>query len=211
MELKDLLLYFIKNSHKSLGRTELMKYVYLFEYYYFQLFGKKYTDLVFERYKFGPNQSSVVDTTYQLESEGFICIEAYKNYYEGTSYSHSLTNYDSFESVLDADAELVAGFVVDLLWNKNYRGVMDVAYSTPPMREILEEEKEYGLPLYGRVIDMSKSESIFRSSRQKRIEARKRLMDREESRGSDSEYYAHLADQFKKFEDTRRRANIAES
>lgn len=210
MELKALILFFLKNAHKNLGRTELMKYIYLFEYYYFQMYGKQYTDLAFERYKFGPNQSSVVDTTYALEAEGLIAIEAYKNYYNGTSYDHELLEDEYLDYDLTANAELVAGFVVETLWNKNYRGVLDIAYSTPPMKEILIQEKELGSPLYGRVIDMAKTGPIFKSSRQARMEARKRLKAKDESRGSDYEYYSHLVEQNEKFADTRRRANIAE-
>lgn len=200
----------MKNGHKTLGRTELMKYIYLFEYYYFQMYGKQYTDLVFERYKFGPNQSSVVEATYALEAEGLIAVEAYKNFYDGTSYDHHLLE-DSFPDYeLAANAELVAGFVVDTLWNQNYRGVLDIAYSTPPMKEILEEEIQTGSQLYGRVIDMAKSGPVFKSSRKARMEAKKRLQSKEVSRGSDIEYYAHLVDQNQKFSDTRRRANLAE-
>jgi Protein of unknown function (DUF4065) len=211
MELKSLVLYFVNKSHKSLGRTELMKYVYLFEYHYYQMFGKRFSKLEFERYKFGPNQSAVVQATFDLQLEGLIAIETYKNYYEGTSYDHHPVENDGDHYPLGPDSELVAGFVVDLLWNKNYRGVLDIAYATPPMREILEEEKQLGTHLYGRVIDMSKSGQIFKSTRQKRIDARKRLKAQQERRGSDSEYYSHLAEQYERFEDTRRRANIAES
>lgn len=213
MDLKSLIMYFVKNSHKVLGRTELMKYIYLYEYYFFQLYGKKSTDLVFERYKFGPNQSSVVESTFQLEQEGLIAIRTYTNYYNGTSYDHHLVGDSDQESLyqLDPNAELVAGFVVDLLWNKNYRGVLDIAYNTPPMQEILEEENRVGTYIYGRVIDMSTSRPIFKSSREQRLEARKRLMAQDTAKGSDSDYYSNLVDQYKKFEDTRRRANIAES
>jgi Protein of unknown function (DUF4065) len=211
MKTKSLILYFLKQSGKSLGRTELMKYVYLFEYYYTQMFGKQYTDLKFVRYKFGPNHSAVVEATYSLQEEGLISIDEYTNYFNGTSYGHRLIQPDFTNYQLSQDAELVASFVVDLLWNKNYRGVLEVAYNTPPMKEILEEERVSGSQLYGRVIDMSKSGPIFKSSRQARMEAKKRLQNRESSRGSDREYYSHLVEQYKKYADTRRRANIVES
>jgi hypothetical protein len=210
MKLKSLILYFLKNSPKTLGRTELMKYIYLFEYYFYQMFGKNYTNLTFERYKFGPNEYSVIDAGYSLEQEGFISIEAYKNYYNGTSYNYHYVKDDGNNYTLDSHAEFVADFIIDLLRNKNYRGVIDIAYNTPPMREIIEEEKSKGVYLYGRVIDMSKSEPIFKSTRQKRLEARKRLSLKQNKRGSDEEYYAHLVEQYKKFEDTRRRASFVE-
>jgi hypothetical protein len=210
MKLKSLILYFLKNSPKTLGRTELMKYVYLFEYYYYQMFRETYTNLSFERYKFGPNEYSVIEAGYSLEQEGLISIETYKNYYNGTSYNYYYVGNENNQYILDSQAEFIADFIVDILRNKNYRGVLDIAYNTPPMREILEEERDKGVNLYGRVIDMSKSGPIYKSTRQKRLEARKRLALKQEKRGSDQEYYAHLVEQYKKFEDTRRRANFAE-
>lgn len=71
MELKSLLVYFLKRTPKPLGRTEIMKYVYLFEYYYYQKYKKQYTNLIFERYKYGPNQSGVVEAIEDLAEEGF--------------------------------------------------------------------------------------------------------------------------------------------
>lgn len=58
---------------------------------------------------------------------------------------------------------------------------------------------------------MTKSYPVFKSSRQSQIEARKRLNAKEKTMGSDEEYYSHLLNQYQKYEDTRRRANNAES
>lgn len=210
MEIKKLLVFFIKNAPKNLGRTELMKYVYLFEYYYVQMYKQQYTDLVFERYKFGPNQSGVVEATYALESEGIINILAYENYYGSTSYDHAIEKSDAFDYDLGYKEMEVASFIVDTLGKENYRGVLDIAYDTPPMKEIIEEEKIHGFLDLGRVIDMSKSKPIFKSNRQNRRLARERLEAKQQVRGSDEEYYSHLLDQYDRYEDTRRRVFIAE-
>ncbi|MFD1416007.1 hypothetical protein [Oceanobacillus jeddahense] len=69
----------------------------------------------------------------------------------------------------------MASFIVDKLGNENYRGVLDIAYATPPMKEIIDEKQFCGYELYGRVIDMSKSNPIYKSSRQDRRLARERL------------------------------------
>lgn len=211
MEVEKLLIYFLKNSRKALGRTEIMKYVYLFEYYYFQKYKKQYTDLIFERYKYGPNQSGVVEATKSLEAMGIINIHTYENYYGGTSYDHTLNfSVDATPYGLDEKEEDIASFIIDELGNENYRGVLDIAYSTPPMEEIIEEENTCGRPIYGRVIDMSKSKPIFKSSRQARRLARERLEAKQQCKGSDQEYYSHLLNQYQQYEDTRRRANVAE-
>lgn len=212
MEIKNLVVYFLKHAPKSLGRTEIMKYVYLFEYYYYQRYKEQYTNLVFERYKFGPNQSGVIEAIDELAQEGIINIMTYENYYGSTSYDHTMkSDFDIPYYELETKEKEVASFVVDKLGNMNYRGVLDIAYETPPMKEIIEEEKKCGFQFYGRVIDMSKSKPIFKSSRQARKLARERLEAQRQSRGSDEEYYSHLLEQYNNYEDTRRRARIAGS
>lgn len=209
LELNKLLVYFIKNSNKTVGRTILMKYVYLFEYYYYQKYRQHFTDLAFERYKFGPNQQSVVDTASLLEMQGIINMHAYENYYGKYSYDYSFNACESEDYLLGEKEEEVASFILDTLGNDNYRGVLDFAYSTPPMREIIEEENRDGCQYYGRVIDMSKTKTIFKSNRNSRLEARKRLEAKQTQSGSDQEYYANLLDQYERYSDTRRRANNA--
>lgn len=71
------------------------------------------------------------------------------------------------------------------------------------MKEILDEERKKGRHFYGRVIDMSKSPEIYKATRSERERARERLRAREESSGSDQDYYTHLLDQYNKFDDTR--------
>lgn len=209
MDIKRLLLFFLNNSTRELGRTELMKYVYLFEYYYFQMFGKQFTNLVFERYKYGPNETEVINCINELDADGIIKIIPYDNFYGGISYTHGISSTIDDKFDLAENEDLVASFIVDSLGNQSYRGVIDIAYSTPPMREILEEEKKTGSQFHGRVIDMSKSEPIFKSSREARIEARKRLSESKLQKGTDQQYYEHLLEQYHAFEDTRRRVNIA--
>lgn len=211
MKLKNLLVYFLKRTPKPLGRTEIMKYVYLFEYYYYQKYKKQYTNLVFERYKYGPNQSGVVEAIEDLAEEGIININTYENYYGGISYSHTINKNETTYYDLEEREREIASFIVDKLGNKNYREVLDVAYNTPPMKEILEKERKCGVYLYGRVIDMSKSKPLFKLSRQARKSARERLKAQLQSRGSDVEYYSHLLEQYNNYADTRRRVTIAKN
>src|SRR5690625_4514947 len=144
MRLKKLLVNFLLIAPKSLNRTELVKYVYLFEYYYYQMYRHSYTGLEFKRDYFGPNQPSVIECAAELNEAGILNIIEYENYYGGISYSHELltTSIDEFE--INYSAREVVSFVVDVLGNQNYRGVIDITYSTPPMKEILDEERKKG-------------------------------------------------------------------
>lgn len=211
-ELKSLLTYFLANSEKELGRTEIMKYVYSFEYYFYQMYGKQLTDLKFNRYRYGPNESVVLDAVSGLEEEGIIQVSKDENYYGRLSYKHKFVMQPRAGSYdLPEQAEFVASFILDRLGNESYEGVINFAYSTPPMAEILKEEELVGSKILGRVLDMSKTGPVFKSTRIQKEEARRRLKAQQRERGSDEEYYGHLLNQYINFEDTRGRAIIAES
>ena len=211
-DLKALLTYFLSNSSKCLGRSEIMKYVYTFEYYYFQMYRSQFTDLKFNRYYYGPNETILLDAVSGLQEEGIIDISEYHNYYGGLSYSHKFVMEPSDDSYdLPDSAKFVASFIMDRLGNESYEGVINFAYSTPPMAEILKEEELVGRIFSGRVLDMSKTGPIFKSTRAQKEEARRRLEAQQQERGSDNEYYSHLLTQYAEFEDTRRRAISAES
>lgn len=211
-DLKALLTYFLRNSTKSLGRTEIMKYVYTFEYYYLQMYSKQFTNLKFNRYYYGPNESMLLDAVSVLQEEGIVDISEYHNYYGGLSYRHKFVMDPSGCSYdLPNRAKFVASFILDRLGNENYEGVINFAYSTPPMVEILKEEELVGRTFLGRVLDMSKTGPVFKSTREQKEEARRRLKAQQQERGSDQEYYSHLLNQYVTYEDTRRRAISAES
>lgn len=209
--LKKILVYFVKNSPRMLGRTDLMKYVYTFEYYYFQMKKVNFTETKFIRYHYGPNDNSVVEATYKLQSEGILTITENPTPYGNVSYQHkcNISNLDEYS--LPEDAELVACFILNRLGKESYQGVIEFAYGTPPMKAILDEEKRSGIKMNGRVLDMRQKEKVFKSTHQQKEEARARLKARKLSKCNDEEYYEHLYEQFELFEDLRRRSNLVDS
>ena len=211
-DIKALLTCFISTSDKSLGRTEIMKYVYTFEYYFYQMYGEQFTNLKFNRFHYGPNESMLLDALTGLEDEGIVKISEVQNYYGRVSFRHDFVMHPRDGSYdLPNQAKFVASFIMDRLGNENYEGVINFAYSTPPMVEILNEEKLVGSKFLGRVLDMSKTGPVFKSTREQKSEARRRLKAQQQERGNEEEYYSNLLNQYNLFDDTRRRAISAES
>lgn len=209
--LKNLLVYFMKHSPRILGRTDLMKYVYSFEYYYYQMKNEHFTETKFIRYHYGPNDQAVIDATISLEKEGVLTITGEPNYYGGVSYQHRFADSSKAEyGDLPEDAELVACFIIDRLGKESYHGVIDFAYNTPPMRIILQEEAKSGTKINGRVLNMDQKEQVFKSTRQQKQEARDRLKARTLPVTSDEEYYKHMMEQLEDYEDVRRRAYLVD-
>lgn len=207
--LEKILIYIINNFPRRLLKTELVKTLYVFEYYYYQLSHDSFTQTEFVRDEYGPNAPCVYNTAEALE--GIIAVETYENIYGNISYEYYIKDAITAREIEDdvpEQAKFVADYVIDLLRGvKKYHGFIDVAYKTPPFKKILDDEsKNDCLKMIGRGIDMSFTKGIYKPSKQEKSAAKKRLLV-SQNRGSDEEYYAHIAEQCKKFEDTRRRAN----
>lgn len=193
---KELICYFLIHSPRLLNKTEIVKMLYLFEYYHVKTFGNQYTDIIFVRYNYGPYAAAIEEELDKLIDDDIIEREII-GYYDRTIYLHKITNISnlnkiniSYEYLLDQDKALIADKVIDELSCKSYEEMIDHVYSTPPMVKILNKERKIGFQLIGEVLNMKESRPLKKFSREKIEEARKRLD--KSSRGSDEEYYAHL-------------------
>jgi uncharacterized phage-associated protein len=76
--LKKLILYLVTRYYrvtgKGIGRTKLMKLVFLVDYLYWKRFGKRLLDVKWVKYLYGPFSKAVLDTLDELEREGIIGI-----------------------------------------------------------------------------------------------------------------------------------------
>lgn len=208
-KLKSIIIYFLKHSSKTLGRTDLMKFLYCFEYYYVQTFGKQYSDLNFTRYKFGPHTSQVFEAVDELKQEEIISIS--RSLYSGGKqfFAHKLIHNSPKREYykITPEAEHVAGFILYRLGNSNYEEIIDFSYSTPPMSTLLKSENKENTFFYGRRLNLKMSKKVFKMTREQKENARLRMNKRVKVKGSDSEYYKDLLKTYKDFESTRRRVN----
>lgn len=207
--LKRLIVYFLRKSDQ-MTRTTLVKCIYLFEYYYFQLFKKHYTNAKFYRHHFGPYTEQVVDATIELKNEGILHINIYPNFYEEDRYSyfHSLNTNASFDEydVIPDDVRLVADGILELIRTDNAKAL---AYRTPPMRQIKQEEEEKQIKLHGRRLDMTMTGPIFKPDPKKVREALKRIREQKKTFKLTKEIANHELEMYHLFADTRQRAQEA--
>lgn len=208
-KIKGLIVYFLKNSPRTLGKTDIMKHLYCFEYYFYQKYGKQYSDLNFTRYKFGPSTPQLNKEITDLQGQDFVNVfnvpSGNGRVFYAHEFNHSMEVPDEYN--LSAESEYVASFITRKLGHSKYEEVIDFAYSTPPMSYLLQIEEEQGILLHGKELDMGMSKEVFKVSRKRRESARLRMQNREKVRGSDSEYYTEYIQNLNKYEDTRRRVN----
>ena len=74
--LKKLILYLVTRYYrvtgKGIGRTKLMKLVFLVDYLYWKRFGKRLLDVKWVKYLYGPFSKAVLEALDELEREGII-------------------------------------------------------------------------------------------------------------------------------------------
>jgi hypothetical protein len=80
-------------------------------------------------------------------------------------------------------------------------------YSIPPMLEIIELEEKIGHRLNRRRLDMTKTGSIYRPTKKRLIAARKRLAQRDKTRGSKEERALYRLELYREFQDLRDQVN----
>lgn len=207
--IKSLIVYFLKNSPRTLGKTDVMKFLYCFEYFFYQKYGKQFSEIKFTRYKFGPSTPQLNEAINSLESEGFVNVfnipSGGGRMFYAHEFNHNIEVPEHYS--LGDDAEFVARFITKRLGHSSYEELIEFAYSTPPMSYVLQIEKEQGVLLHGRELDMGMSKEIFKMSSKRKEAARLRMQKRERVRGSDNEYYKEYLQNLNDFEDTRRRVN----
>lgn len=201
--LKELIAYFVDNVPYTFGRTELIKFIYLFEYYHLSIYGRQYTDAVFIRYKNGPFSVRVLNVVEQMTDT--IYQEQYMGKY-GPAYNFRVINTTKIrEYKLPEEQINIAKFVINLARNKPLKELLDLVYSTPPMVKVLMAEQIDGKPHYKEELDMSARNSMLAFTKKELKEAKERNSQRKR-RGTDEDYFAHLLNEHRAFGLVRRRA-----
>lgn len=208
-KLKQLIVYFLRNRDQ-MTRTTLVKCIYLFEYYYFQLFGKHYTSTEFYRHNYGPYTNQVIDATNELKNEGILSINIYPYLYsEDTNlYLHSLNTdalIDEYDDI-PSNVRFVANGVLELIRTDNAK---DLSYRTPPMQQIMQEEEKSQFKLHGRRLDMTMTGPIYKPDPARFKAALKRVRQRNREIKPTLEGFQHEIELYHLFEDVRKRANDA--
>jgi hypothetical protein len=206
--LKAVVAYFLAAFPRVLTRTEIVKLVYLFEYYYHELYGKPFFGIQFIRYHYGPYCKDVVTVLGQLEEEGLISIIQEPHFYgEGVTFWHKWQGTNPPQ--LDPSLQRIALFVVHQTCRLELESIKKLVYETPPMRKLLRMEEERGCKLDGEVIDMREREEAGRKIPISRLKAAFKSINREH-RGTDEEYRKTILQEFESLRVFRERAERCE-
>ncbi|WP_456273409.1 hypothetical protein [Bacillus sp. AK031] len=192
--LEKVMYYFIKNFPQKLGRTMLIKAVYLLDCEWHKSYGESYSGLRYKRDYNGPFDTDFYEAKNHLCQLGLIDETGY-THSGGYGFEFSLLEEDEqIESEINSIALGIADEIVERLSNKDLKSFLDLAYCTKPMLEVLQLEEENSKN-YGRVLDMSKNKEeaspLFDFSEIRDIAKKLDLSNR----GSDEEYNRTITDE----------------
>lgn len=180
--------YFVKRFPQKLGRTMLIKAIYLLDCEWYRSFGKTYTGLQYHRDNNGPFDTAFYEAKKSLSVQGIISETLY---YHPGGYGYEyeiMSDSNELENEMNPIAMEIADEIVDKLSNKGLHDFLELAYNTEPMLAIQEEEQREGHKLIGRQLDMSKlqrsPEPLFSFDEIKDVAKKLNL----EERGSGEDY-----------------------
>ncbi|RHW31489.1 hypothetical protein D1B31_22035 [Neobacillus notoginsengisoli] len=156
-KLEQMMYYFIKEFPQKLGRTSLIKAIYLLDCEWYKSFGETYSGMEYKRDKNGPFNATFYDAKSSLCEMGLI----YENPYiysggGGRGFEFYLLKEDpELENKINPVAKCIADEIVEKLSYKDLNSFLGFAYNTEPMLEILQVE-DSGSKQIGRVLNMSR-------------------------------------------------------
>ena len=129
--LRELILYLITRYYratgKGIGRTKLMKLVFLVDYLHWKRFGKRLLDVRWVKYLYGPFSKAVLDILDELERDGVVgVVELDKGI---TLYTALYNNIK-----LGGDAKKIADEVVKNLGELSLDELLQHVYSLDEVR-----------------------------------------------------------------------------
>jgi hypothetical protein len=201
-KLRNVLLYFL--SKKRLNRTEVVKYLYMYEWYHRIHLGKPGIEANFIRWHYGPYAQAIASELDTLSAFGRIRCDTYVNAHGKPAYIY--TTEVKPNGLTDDELE-IADYVLESMHGHNYQAMIEKVYSTPPMLEILEVEEMLGDRIEGTELNMDRVNGTFKRTAAGRDAARRRLLQMS-PRGSDEEYSRVIVEEYRTLEQLRRRATI---
>ncbi|CAM3926257.1 MULTISPECIES: Panacea domain-containing protein [Paenibacillus] len=186
-KLQNVMIYFIKNFPQSLGRTKLIKAIYLLDCEWYKIYGSTFTGMTYLRDNNGPFDTAFYDAKDYLLIQGIIEEIPY-SFAGGHGFEFHIGKNFPEEIELDGFVRYLADDIINDLGNSDLNGFLAKAYSTEPMIAVQNKEKQEGKKCYGEVLDMSKLKDspkpLFSLGQIKEVAKNLDLS----SRGSDEEY-----------------------
>lgn len=131
-EMYQFVLYLIQHAKRRIGKTDLLKLVYLADVEYVRRTGQQLTRATWKRDSFGPvDYHTVSDSATHLRDRGLITIEV--NERMSGDDTHQYVPIPGTSMELSEEWKQTADFVIERYSHLSLPQIKDVAYHTEPM------------------------------------------------------------------------------
>lgn len=152
---EQMLAFFVQNCNGRVGRTQLIKFLYLADYEARRFLGRPISSVVYEWYHYGPYDHQFQSRLSTLRNSGVILEEpvAYPNGLRGYIYVSGETQFDLN---FDPDEVAVLEHVCKTYSRINLQSLLDdIVYETEPMRNAQQRDAR-NQPLEMNLVDSSR-------------------------------------------------------
>lgn len=199
---ESIIVHLINSFPRPIGRTTLTKLLYLIDYYHVQTYDHPVTSFVYKRDSFGPYDYSLADVLAGLLEKQVLVEESYERPSGRTG--HRYRSHIGHDLQLPEDLQGIVSFVLQITSDLPDEDILALAYETPPMKALLQREREVNRLLLGEHLDLYLSDAeIFRPDPRAVADALYH-MDKEDPQVSDEDYAETLIREYEELEPIRR-------
>jgi len=145
--------YILREIGREVGAVELAKIIYLIDVEAMRLLGRTITGEFYTRQKKGPLPMHYYSVIEDMEANE-ISIVMKPTFYR-PKRCHSFSGKQRFGFDLSPEQEIIAQRVLDRVKGLRLKEIINLAYETEPMQNILKRESKSGEKLLGEHVDLS--------------------------------------------------------
>jgi len=130
------IIYFLIKNSNNLGKTKLMKLIYLADYEFFKLYNKKISNLDYIRWDFGPFSPDIYDCLDCMADIGIIAMQKFKSFYKLRDYFSFRTKQEfNFNENLESNEIDFFKHILSKYDAMEIDDIKKITYKTEPMIE----------------------------------------------------------------------------
>jgi len=130
------IIYFLVKKSNNLGKTKLMKLIYLADYEFFKQYNKKISNLDYIKWDFGPFSPDIYNCLDYMADSGIITIQKLKSFYKLRDYFSFKVeqNYNYRENLESNEIDFIE-YILSKYDNMEIDDIKNITYKTEPMIE----------------------------------------------------------------------------
>jgi Protein of unknown function (DUF4065) len=142
-KISDLIAYLLNNV-PSVGRTQVVKFLYLADLEARKCLGKPLTDLNYVLDRHGPFDPKILAQLDAMDADGRVTAEQFS--FRGNQCYNYAKNQKTPRVVFSAEAEVILDHVVDLVRKHSLSKLLEIVYDTEPVVDA-KARNAFGKPL----------------------------------------------------------------